>query len=169
MMKITYEDNFFRIDGKLVPLYITKLDKVNHSVEAFWLGAIKSLPIDPNDFSPRVSLDIPKTEVFFVEGLQESYSIETMHDLSIIGENYAKECMNALRYKKLYFNPDYEELWEFIEKQYREQPLKDKPLEKLIEVCAKMSDIDKDFEKDSENNLSLDIIHKDELKWKLGV
>ena len=89
-MKITYEDNFFRIDGKLVPLYITKLDRVNHSVEAFWLGAIKALPIDPNDFSPRVSLDIPKTEVFFVEGLQESYSIETMHDLSIIGENYAK-------------------------------------------------------------------------------
>ncbi|MBO7527135.1 MAG: hypothetical protein J6T74_04460, partial [Clostridia bacterium] len=61
MMKITYEDNFFRIDGKLVPLYITKLDRVNHSVEAFWLGAIKPLGVDPNDFSPRVSLDIPKT------------------------------------------------------------------------------------------------------------
>ena len=169
MMKITYEDNFFRIDGKLVPLYITKLDRVNHSVEAFWLGAIKALPIDPNDFSPRVSLDIPKTEVFFVEGLQESYSLETLQDLKIMGDDYAKEYMNTLRYKKLYFNPDYEELWEFIEKQYREQPLKDKPIEKMIEVCAKMSDIDKDFEKDSVNNLSLDIIHKDELKWKLGV
>jgi hypothetical protein len=114
-------------------------------------------------------LDIPKTEVFFVEGLQESYSLETLQDLRIMGDDYAKEYMNTLRYKKLYFNPDYEELWEFIEKQYREQPLKDKPIDKMIEVCAKMSDIDKDFEKDSENNLSLDIIHKDELKWKLGV
>ena len=145
-MKITYEGNFFRIDGKLFPLFIIKLDKENHSVEAFWLGAVKTLQIDPNDFSPRVSLDIPKTEVFFVEGLQESYSLETLHDLRIMGEEYAKEYINTLRYMKLYFNPDYEELWEFIEKQYREQPLKDKPIEKMIEVCSRMSDIDNDFE-----------------------
>ena len=168
-MKITYDNNFFRIDGKLIPLYITKLDEATHSVEAFWLGSIKALPIDPNDFTPRISLDIPKTEVFFVEGLKESYSIETLQDLQIMGDDYVKGLMNAIRYKKLYFNPDYEELWEFIKKQYREQPLKDKPLNKIIEVCSKMSDIDKDFEKDSENNLSLDIIHKDELKWKLGI
>ena len=146
MVKITYEDNFFRIDGKLFPLFIIKLDRANYSVEAFWLGAVKTLQIDPNDFSPRVSLDIPKTEVFFVEGLQESYSLETLHDLRIMGEEYAKEYINTLRYMKLYFNPDYEELWEFIEKQYREQPLKDKPIDKMIEVCSRMSDIDKDFE-----------------------
>ena len=168
-MKITYEDNFFRINGRLVPFYITKIDEENHSVEAFWLGAIKSLPIDPNDFSPRVTLDIPKTEVFFVEGLQESYSLETFHDLQIMGEDYAKEYMNTLRYKRLFFNPEYKELWEFIVKQYNEQPLKDKPIDKMIEVCSKMSEIDSDFEKDSENNLSLDVIHKEELKWKLGV
>ena len=164
-MKITYDDYFFRIDGKLIPLYITKLDEANHSVEAFWLGAIKALPIDPNDFSPRITLEIPKTEVFFVEGLQESYSLEMVQDLQIMGDDYVKGLMNAIRYKKLYFNPDYEELWEFIKKQYREQPLKDKPLNKVIEVCSKMSDIDKDFE----DNLSLDVIHKDELKWKLGI
>lgn len=164
-MKITYDDYFFRIDGKLIPLYITKLDEANHSVEAFWLGAIKALPIDPNDFTPRISLDIPKTEVFFVEGLKESYSIETLQDLQIKGKEYVDCLMNAIRYKKLYFNPEYKELWEFIKKQYREQPLKDKPLNKVIEVCSKMSDIDKDFE----NNLSLDVIHKDELKWKLGI
>ena len=146
MVKITYEDNFFRIDCKLVPLFIIKLDKENHSVEAFWLGAVKTLQIDPNDFSPRVSLDIPKTEVFFVERLQESYSIETLQDLRIMGEDYAKEYMNALRYMKLYLNPDYEELWEFIEKQYREQPLNDKPIDKMIEICSRMLDIDKDFE-----------------------
>ena len=165
MVKITYENNFFRIDGKLIPLYITKLDEANHSVEAFWLGAITTLPIDPNDFSPRISVDIPKTEVFFVEGLKESYSIETMQELQIMGDDYVKSFMNTIRYKKLYFNPEYKELWEFIEKQYREQPLKGKPLDKIIEVCSKMSDIDKDFEKD----LSLDVIHKDELKWKLGI
>ena len=147
MVKITYEDNFFRIDGKLFPLFIIKLDKENHSVEAFWLGAVKTLQIDPNDFSPRVSLDIPKTEVFFVELLQESYSLETLHDLRIMGEEYAKEYINTLRYMKLYLNPDYEELWEFIEKQYREQPLKDKPIDKMIEICSRVSDIDKDFEK----------------------
>lgn len=146
-MKITYEDNLFRIDGKLVPLYITKLDRANHSVEAFWLGAVKVLPVDPNDFSHRLSFDIPKTEVFFVEGLQESYSLETLHDLRIMSEDYAKEYMYTLRYKKLYFNPDYEELWEFVEKQYREQPLKDKPIDKMIEVCSKMTEIDSDFEK----------------------
>ena len=168
-MKITYDDYFFRIDGKLIPLYITKLDEATHSVEAFWLGAIKALPIDPNDFSPRISLEIPKTEVFFVEGLKESYSLEMVQDLQIMGDEYVKGLMNAIRYKKLYFNPEYKELWEFIKKQYREQPLKDKPIDKIIEVCSKMSDIDKDFEKDSENNLSLDIIHKDELKWKLGI
>ena len=169
MVKITYDNNFFRIDGKLIPLYITKLDEATHSIEAFWLGSITALPIDPNDFSPRITVDIPKTEVFFVEGLKESYSIEMLQDLQIMGDDYVKSFMNAIRYKKLYFNPDYKELWEFIEKQYREQPLKDKPLNKIIEVCSKMSDIDKDFEKDSENNLSLDVIHKDELKWKLGV
>lgn len=168
-MKITYDDYFFRIDGKLIPLYITKLDEATHSIEAFWLGSITALPIDPNDFSPRISVNIPKTEVFFVEGLKESYSLEMVQDLQIMGDEYVKGLMNAIRYKKLYFNPDYEELWEFIKKQYREQPLKDKPLNKVIEVCSKMSDIDKDFEKDSENNLSLDIIHKDELKWKLGI
>ena len=164
-MKITYDDYFFRIDGKLIPLYITKLVEATHSVEAFWLGSITALPVDPNDFSPRITVDIPKTEVFFVEGLKESYSIEMLQDLQIMGDDYVKSFMNAIRYKKLYFNPDYKELWEFIEKQYREQPLKDKPLNKIIEVCSKMSDIDKDFEKD----LSLDVIHKDELKWKLGV
>ncbi len=146
MVKITYEDNFFRIDGKLVPLYITKLDRANYSVEAYWLGAIKTLQIDPKDFSHRLSLDIPKTEVFFVECLQESYSLETLHDLSIMGKDYAKGYMNSLRYTKLYFNPDYEELWDFIEKQYREQPLNDKPIDKMIEICSRMSDIDKDFE-----------------------
>ena len=143
MVKITYEDNFFRIDGKLVPLFIIKLDKENHSVEAFWLGAIKTLQIDQNDFS--VSLDIPKTEVFFVERLQESYSIETLQDLRIMGEDYAKEYINTLRYMKLNLNPDYEELWEFMEKQYREQQLNDKPIDKMIEICSRMSDIDKDF------------------------
>lgn len=168
-MKITYDDYFFRIDGKLIPLYITKLDEANHSVEAFWLGSITALPVDPNDFSPRISVNIPKTEVFFVEGLKESYSLEMVQDLQIMGYEYVKGLMNAIRYKKLYFNPEYKELWEFIKKQYREQPLKDKPIDKMIEVCSKMSDIDKDFEKDSENNLSLDVIHKDELKWKLGI
>ena len=144
MVKITYEDYFFRIDGKLVPLYIIKLDKENHSVEAFWLGAIKTLQIDQNDFS--VSLDIPKTEVFFLERLQESYSLETLQDLRMMGKEYAKEYINTLRYMKLYLNPDYEELWEFMEKQYREQPLNDKPIDKMIEICSRMSDIDKDFE-----------------------
>lgn len=146
MVKITYEDYFFRIDGKLVPLYITKLDRANHSVEAFWLGAVKVLPEDPNDFTHRLSLDIPQTEVFFVERLQENYSIETLQDLRIMGEDYAKEYINTLRYMKLYLNPDYEELWEFMEKQYREQPLNDKPIDKMIEICSRMSDIDKDFE-----------------------
>ena len=164
-MKITYDDYFFRIDDKLIPLYITKLDEATHSVEAFWLGSITALPVDPNDFSPRISVNIPKTEVFFVEGLKESYSLEMVQDLQIMGDEYVKDLMNAIRYKKLYFNPEYKELWEFIKKQYREQPLKDKPLNKVIEVCSKMSDIDKDFE----NNLSLDVIHKDELKWKLGI
>ena len=164
-MKITYDDYFFRIDDKLIPLYITKLDEATHSVEAFWLGSITALPVDPNDFSPRISVNIPKTEVFFVEGFKESYSLEMVQDLQIMGDEYVKDLMNAIRYKKLYFNPEYKELWEFIKKQYREQPLKDKPLNKVIEVCSKMSDIDKDFE----NNLSLDVIHKDELKWKLGI
>lgn len=37
MCEITYEDNFFRIDGKLIPIAINNIHRVNYSIDAYWL------------------------------------------------------------------------------------------------------------------------------------
>ena len=136
-----YHDDYFEINGKKFPIYITDIDKENYTVSGYWLGKLKNI-ISESDFSPQVIADIPETECLSVENLQPT-SIEMTADLQCMyGINVDLEVFKMTRFNTFKINSAYTELWYYLTSKI----MPNIDVVKLSKYQHKIEELEKDFE-----------------------
>ena len=141
MNDIKYYDDYFEINGKKFPIYITDIDKENYTVSGYWLGKLKNI-ISESDFSPQVIADIPETECLSVENLQPT-SIEMTADLQCMyGINVDLEVFKMTRFNTFKINSAYTELWHYLTSKI----MPNIDVVKLSKYQHKIEELEKDFE-----------------------
>ena len=141
MNDIKYHDDYFEINGKKFPIYITDIDKENYTVSGYWLGKLKNI-ISESGFFPQVIADIPETECLSVENLQPA-SIEMTADLQCMyGINVDLEVFKMTRFNTLKINSAYTELWYYLTSKI----MPNIDVVKLSKYQHKIEELEKDFE-----------------------
>ena len=141
MNDIKYYDDYFEINGKKFPIYITDIDQENYTVSGYWLGKLKNI-ISESDFSPQVIADIPETECLSVENLQP-ISIEMTVDLQCMyGINVDLEVFKMTRFNTFKINSVYTELWYYLTSKI----MPNIDVVKLSKYQHKIEELEKDFE-----------------------
>ena len=141
MNDIKYYDDYFEINGKKFPIYITDIDKENYTVSGYWLGKLKNI-ISESDFYPQVIADIPETECLSVENLQPT-SIEMTADLQCMyGINVDLEVFKMTRFNTFKINSAYTELWHYLTSKI----MPNIDVVKLSKYQHKIEELEKDFE-----------------------
>lgn len=141
MNDIKYYDDYFEINGKKFPIYITDIDKENYTVSGYWLGKLKNI-ISESDFSPQVIADIPETECLSVENLQPT-SLEITVDLQCMyGINVDLEVFKITRFNTFKINSAYTELWYYLTSKI----MPNIDVVKLSKYQHKIEELEKDFE-----------------------
>ena len=141
MNDIKYYDDYFEINGKKFPIYITDIDKENYTVSGYWLGKLKNI-ISESDFYPQVIADIPETECLSVENLQP-VSIEMTADLQCMyGINVDLEVFKMTRFNTFKINSAYTELWHYLTSKI----MPNIDVVKLSKYQHKIEELEKDFE-----------------------
>ena len=141
MNDIKYHDDYFEINGKKFPIYITDIDKENYTVSGYWLGKLKNI-ISESDFSPQVIADIPETECLSVENLQPTSIEMTADSQCMYGINVDLEVFKMTRFNTFKINSAYTELWYYLTSKI----MPNIDVVKLSKYQHKIEELEKDFE-----------------------
>ena len=143
MNDIKYYNDYFVVNGKKFPILVNEIDTINHRIGAYWLGGVNHL-LRKEDYSPQLIADIPETECLSVENLQP-VSIEIVNDLKWrFGSqiNIDLEFFTLLRYHVFNVNPDYIELWNYLQSKV----IPNLDVEKIMKYNEKLESLEEDFE-----------------------
>lgn len=143
MNNIKYYDDYLVIDDKKFPILINEVDTINHRIGAYWLGGFNYL-LRKEDYCPQIIADIPETECLSVENLQP-VSLEVFNDMKWrFGKqiDIDLEFFKLTRYNVFNVNPDYTELWNYLQSKV----IPNLDAEKVRKYSEKLESLDKDFE-----------------------